>query len=289
MPRSWRRRPCDTRLSYSPDGITSTTAPTAHGRGRHLCTSDDFGGTSERIVEDVDCRSRSLQTEPVRVPARQPDRGRNYVMLANLDGSGGKSAGEGRPSRPAGAQFPGVVARRQDNHHRRTVTQDGPHTAVFALDLPDRHLPRRRRQVGVGRRRAVDAGRADVRDQRVGIRARAARIILGGRTLPGGERRRITNDLNSYQGVSVSADASALVTVQRETVSNLWVLPRCRSFAGTASTHGRERLDGLTGLAWTPDSRVVFGSSASGRPEMSYRRPGRLEPTTADQQIRRRP
>ena len=40
---------------------------------------------------------------------------------------------------------------------------------------------------------------------------------------PGGTAERITNDLNNYTGVTLTADSSAFVTVQREVMSNIWV------------------------------------------------------------------
>src|SRR6185436_11660000 len=39
---------------------------------------------------------------------------------------------------------------------------------------------------------------------------------------PGGELRRITNDLLDYQNLSLSADSTSLVTVQNNQISNLW-------------------------------------------------------------------
>src|SRR5215213_3468452 len=44
-------------------------------------------------------------------------------------------------------------------------------------------------------------------------------------SLPSGEMRRVTNDLNTYLGASVTADGSALVTVQTDRVPNVWVAP----------------------------------------------------------------
>src|SRR5205809_74569 len=42
---------------------------------------------------------------------------------------------------------------------------------------------------------------------------------------PGGQARRITNDLHNYLGLSLTADSAALVTVQSEQVSNIWIAP----------------------------------------------------------------
>src|SRR5207248_2651780 len=62
-------------------------------------------------------------------------------------------------------------------------------------------------------------------------------------TYPGGQARSITNDLNSYSGVSLTADAAALVTVQRDTMSHLWVAQT--DDAGRAREISTGRLDGL--------------------------------------------
>ncbi len=42
---------------------------------------------------------------------------------------------------------------------------------------------------------------------------------------PSGELRRVTNDLNSYEGVSVTADGRSLATIQETERSNLWRIP----------------------------------------------------------------
>ena len=44
-------------------------------------------------------------------------------------------------------------------------------------------------------------------------------------SLPSGEVRRVTNDLNTYLGASLTADGSALVTVQTDRLPNVWVAP----------------------------------------------------------------
>jgi Tol biopolymer transport system component len=79
---------------------------------------------------------------------------------------------------------------------------------------------------------------------------------------PGGRATRVTNDLASYAGVSLSADSRALVTVQAETVSNLWVMPAGDTAAAHQITAGVGQQD--LGNAWTPDGRIVYASNASG-------------------------
>jgi Tol biopolymer transport system component len=81
---------------------------------------------------------------------------------------------------------------------------------------------------------------------------------------PGGAVRRVTNDLNNYTSVSVSRGGHQLVAVQRELRANLWAAPA--GDAGAArpvitTSNGRE---GVGGLDWTPDGRIVYSASTRG-------------------------
>ena len=80
-----------------------------------------------------------------------------------------------------------------------------------------------------------------------------------------GTARRITNDLVSYHGVSVTADGGALVSVRATRATNFWVAPGQDPTAARQITSGAGDLVGeVMGVAWTPDGRVVYGSNASG-------------------------
>ena len=81
---------------------------------------------------------------------------------------------------------------------------------------------------------------------------------------PTGEARRVTNDLNTYLGASLTADASALVTVQTDRAPNVWVAPAGDSARALQITTGSGKFDGYYGVAWTPDGRIVYASVASG-------------------------
>ena len=79
---------------------------------------------------------------------------------------------------------------------------------------------------------------------------------------PSGEAHRITYDLNDYVGLSLTADSSALVTVQSEQVSNIWIAPNDNARHATQITFSK--FDGVEGISWTPDGKVVYASGASG-------------------------
>ena len=73
---------------------------------------------------------------------------------------------------------------------------------------------------------------------------------------PGGQARSITNDLNSYSELSLTGDAGALVAVQNETTSHLWVV--APGDPGSAREISTGRLDGLNGVAWAGNGSVYF-------------------------------
>jgi serine/threonine protein kinase len=81
-----------------------------------------------------------------------------------------------------------------------------------------------------------------------------------------GEVRRITNDLNSYTDVSLTSDSTTLVAAQTELISTVWISPGSELSDAKQITNGRD--DGSAGIAWTPDGRIVYISSASGSTEI---------------------
>jgi len=80
---------------------------------------------------------------------------------------------------------------------------------------------------------------------------------------PSGERRRITNDLNNYTGVSLSADAALLATVQSSTQAKIWIVPAGGGEAREIGA-GPGRATGADGVSWTPDGRIVFTAGSGG-------------------------
>lgn len=79
--------------------------------------------------------------------------------------------------------------------------------------------------------------------------------------LPEKAGRRATEPDAQKSGVSLSADSGSLVTVQADTVANLWVAPDGDASRARQITSGSGRYDQVS-LA--PDGRLVFMSNASG-------------------------
>ncbi len=78
---------------------------------------------------------------------------------------------------------------------------------------------------------------------------------------PGGETKRITNDLSSYLGISITKDGRQLLARQRIYYSNIWVAEQENLDAMTQLTIGTSHNDGLKGLSWLDAQKVVFTSN----------------------------
>lgn len=76
----------------------------------------------------------------------------------------------------------------------------------------------------------------------------------------------MTNDLNRYNDVNLSGNGTALVTVQSNRTSNIWVAPDGDSGRAKQITVGTS--DSSLGLSWTPDGKIVFQSDPSGKSEI---------------------
>ena len=80
---------------------------------------------------------------------------------------------------------------------------------------------------------------------------------------PGGEASRVTNDLSSYVGLSLTADGRTLASVQSERLVNLWVAPEASADLARRITFEAGKDEGLSGLSWTPDGRIVYAARAA--------------------------
>ena len=78
-------------------------------------------------------------------------------------------------------------------------------------------------------------------------------------TYANGQSKRVTKDLNSYVGVTLTADSKNLVTVQTERVLGIWVVP-----FGDATRARMVAPGGVGGITWSGNEKIVFTSNVSG-------------------------
>jgi len=94
----------------------------------------------------------------------------------------------------------------------------------------------------------------------VGNREAAEQIQIWHLDYPSGETRKITNDSNSYNRLSMSADARVIAALHMKRVTSLWIADADAVGKAQQITFGAGGYRGK--LSWTPDGRIVFDSEA---------------------------
>jgi len=79
---------------------------------------------------------------------------------------------------------------------------------------------------------------------------------------PMGEPYRITNDLNNYGSIGLTADSKTLLAGQFDVTSGIWLTSAGNPSQTKAIKRGKH--DDFKFISWTSDNRILFGSSASG-------------------------
>ncbi len=83
--------------------------------------------------------------------------------------------------------------------------------------------------------------------------------------ISGEPETRITNDLNSYFGISVSSDGETIVASQRQTVNDIWIVPAENREQGKKITNESNI---YSTAVWTPDGRIVYDALDNNRPHI---------------------
>ncbi|HEX7330607.1 MAG TPA: protein kinase [Pyrinomonadaceae bacterium] len=91
-------------------------------------------------------------------------------------------------------------------------------------------------------------------------KAYGAAFVQVWQLLRDGTKRTITNDLADYNELSLRSDGSAFVTVQKQTLSRLWMLRKGET-KPAAITYGTSR---YFDLHVSPDDKILYASDASG-------------------------
>ena len=81
-----------------------------------------------------------------------------------------------------------------------------------------------------------------------------------------GFSQRITNDLSSYQNLSITADGKTLVTNQFLQHSNLYVAKEAKLENLKQITFGNAMLDGLSEIDWFDDEKILYDSHEIQKP-----------------------
>ncbi len=234
-----------------------------------------LGGTPRKLVEDVDAPiALSPDGSHLACVRLAPGSGLQTVVVAKVDGSEEHVVGTRKlPARYAHSWF--------GNSAGASWSPDGKTIATTALDeSPGNGWSLVAISVQDGSEKTISSMRWS-RSGRPAWLPDGSGLILDGPeqvsswssqlwsvSYPGGEARRITNDLNKYFGVSLAADSNALVTVQSEVSSSIWVAPHGDTNGARQVTSGSGTRDGFFGIACTPSGGLVYTSDTSGRSDL---------------------
>jgi eukaryotic-like serine/threonine-protein kinase len=255
-------------IAFSPEGdhVYYVTYEQTGGLGT-LYRIPALGGTPQTVITDVDSRVVfSPDGSRMAFMRGVPNEGTAYVMTAAADGTDVKPLARLHDQEsfllesPAWSRDGRVLVVPAQSVH------EGPHRAIFAVDVESAQTTRLEgRWNNVGDLEWVPGTNTFLA---AAVEVGSANPQLWQISYPSGQRRRITNDLNSYASVSLSADASFMTAVQTEAVSNLWVSNTADPASAVQITRGRGRGDGLGGMDWTPDGQIVYLSTVTGQPQI---------------------
>jgi eukaryotic-like serine/threonine-protein kinase len=229
-----------------------------------------LGGTPRKVIEDVDTPITFSADGKRFAWIRQfPNSGETALFIANTDGSGErKIASRQRPERflagtPVGPSWSPtediVAAPAAGLENGRDIAK------VVSVDLNS------------GTEKEISSHRWPAVQQVVWMRRGEGLIISAQEAqrgpnqlwhvgYPGGEVERITNDLNNYNGVSISADGSTIATTQSQTTSSVWVTPDGKPETSVKVTPGTK--EGAGGVALMPDGRIIYTTAGSSSAEL---------------------
>ncbi len=234
-----------------------------------------LGGTARKLVEDIDVPvALSPDGSQLAYSRFAPSKGTDDLVVAKADGSGEHVVASRKlPTRYAASWFGNSAGLgwSPDGKTIATLASDGGAGARWTLaGVPVAGAAEQTisstRWSSEGRPAWLADGSGlvlDASDQTSSLSSQLWYIAY-----PSGEARRITNDLNRYFGVSLTADSSALVTVQSEVASSIWAAPRGEAKGAKQITSGTGTGAGLNGLACAPNGDLVYTSNASGRRDL---------------------
>jgi serine/threonine protein kinase len=234
---------------------------------RTLYQVSTIGGSSRKIIENV-ASPITLSPDGTRLAFLRNDvpRGETALVVANADGTGQRQVAVrkspdvfslGGPSwSPDGKLIASGVTNRDSRTGREAATVIGVEVESGA----ERQITSQKWCPGCVGQVAwlVDGTGLLSLVLQPGPRA----VQLWQISYPGDETRKITNDLNNYSRLSLTGDSRAIVMIQTEGASTIWVAPQGEMSRGRQISLGS--YDGQLGVAWTPSGKIIYTSLESG-------------------------
>jgi eukaryotic-like serine/threonine-protein kinase len=256
-------------VSFSPDGNHIYYATYAQGKNIGLLYQVPvLGGGSRLILEDVDTVvSFSPDGTQFAFVRGFPDEGKSAVIVANADGSNTRAIATRK--RPLAFPLEGI-AWSPDGRSIAVTGSNASHLRgdIVVVDVAtgsERVLPTPDwRQVS--RVAWLPDGSGLLATAQESAAEASSQVFLV--SYPSGSARRITNDLSTYFGLSVAPDGRSFVCIRNERLATIWTMPLTDASKAVAISADAGADDGIHGISWSPDGRIVYTTEASGNPDV---------------------
>lgn len=226
-----------------------------------------FGGSVRAVKQDVDSPiSLSPDSKQVAFIRSNADKGEDVLYIGNEDGS---------------SETPLVSIKFPQHYSLRSApawSPDGKQIALVSETADDDGFFTKLSVVDVASKtEKVISSRRWLEMDEIGWLPDGSGLIVSGQDNASpfyhlwlvepakNQERKITTDLNDYIAVSLSSNPLLLLTVQRQTLTNIWIEHKDNPAKSAPLTSGAGR---FFDLRWTSDNKIIYASDASGNADI---------------------
>ncbi|HKG45223.1 MAG TPA: protein kinase [Pyrinomonadaceae bacterium] len=266
-------------IAFSPDGnyVYFGYAESARNDAGQIYRLPLLGIGAQAMKIELQEGLPSLSHDRKRIAFIRYDRANqtDSLVLANADGSNEQVIGTRKWPERFGSD---PLSRPEWTADDRTLmlpiissthSYTGDTAANYSITLFERDLASaEERTIPLSQQKFDELGRVAMHPDGNGVimlgKARGAAFVQIWQLFRNSSQRTLTNDLSDYGELSVRGDGRALVTVQTQTLSRLWLLRKGET-KPTAITSGTSR---YFDVSTAPDDKVLYASDASGNADI---------------------
>jgi serine/threonine protein kinase/Tol biopolymer transport system component len=261
-------------LTFSPDGTELFYAVKASLDAGTLYRIPVLGGTPVKVLERID---GPISFSPdgkrfVLIRGNSPNQGDSALVIANIDGSEQRDLAVRKlPEKFSPSFFTGPSWSPDGKLVAATVATIGGWSRLMSFSVDD------------GSERELSSYRWQFAARTQWLSDMSGLLLVGGDSpresqiwyvgYPDGKARRVTNDLNPYRAIGLTADSRKFTTVQAQGLVNLYVVPGGDASKAVRLGTGNVGFYGTGGnsVAWTPDGHIAVTSTEdSGVPDIWF-------------------